>query len=128
MRYKHEMQYVKPCASDQHLASYNNRKGYKHTLLYSVKYLQYMLKILHYSHQTKHSVQLCTMGSKELLYHIPLGIYQPIKFKNFRSAIEYKSSKIQAFDRLILSNGLYRSPYRQLLTDEIQKDRNRGIA
>ena len=80
------MQYVKPYASDQHLASYKNRKGYKHTLLYSVKYLQYMLKILHYSQQKKHSVQLCTIGSKELLYHIPLVIHQPIEIKNFRSA------------------------------------------
>ena len=43
------MQYVKPYASDQHLASYKNRKGSQHTLLYSVKYLQYMLKILHFS-------------------------------------------------------------------------------
>ena len=59
----HEMQYVKPYASDQHSASYKNRKGSLHTLLYSVRFLQYMLKILHYSHQKKHSVQLCTIGS-----------------------------------------------------------------
>ena len=72
----HEMQYVKPYASDQDLASYKNRKGSLHTVLYSVKYLQYMLKMLHYSHHKKHSVQLCTIGSRELLYHIPLKTSQ----------------------------------------------------
>jgi len=74
------MQYEIPYASDQNLASNQNKKGSSHSLLYPIRYLQYMLKIKRYSHEKKHSIKLCTIGSKKLLYHISLVTNQPIKF------------------------------------------------